>query len=302
MRVLITGATGLVGNELVSLLLNRGIQINYLTTSKSKIRKDDSYTGFYWNPEKGVIDEECINGVDVVIHLAGAPIAKRWTDSYKKEILNSRTVTTNMLYNLLKSKENNVHQFISASAIGIYPDSMEEVYSEDNTGVDDSFVGKVVEKWEEAVNSIKELKIRVAKIRIGLVLSAKGGMLAELAKPVSYGVGSAFGSGKQIQSWIHIEDLVEIFFYVLNNEMEGVFNAVAPYPVSQNDLVKCVAKVLKKPYFMPNVPKFIMKMMLGDMSMLMFTSQNVSAKKIIATGYQFKFLSLEKAIANELVK
>ncbi|WP_330442004.1 TIGR01777 family oxidoreductase [Flavobacterium sp. C4GT6] len=302
MRVLITGATGLVGNELVSLLLNRGIQINYLTTSKSKIRKDDSYTGFYWNPEKGVIDEDCINGVDVIIHLAGAPIAKRWTDSYKKEILNSRIVTTNMLYNLLKSKENNVHQFISASAIGIYPDSMDEVYSEDNTVVDDSFVGKVVEKWEEVVDKIKELEIRVAKIRIGLVLSSKGGMLAELAKPVSYGVGSAFGSGKQIQSWIHIEDLVEIFFYVLNNEMEGVFNAVAPYPVSQNDLVKCVAKVLKKPYFMPNVPKFVMKMMLGDMSMLMFTSQNVSAKKIIATGYQFKFLSLEKAIANELVK
>ncbi|MUV03133.1 TIGR01777 family protein [Flavobacterium rakeshii] len=302
MRVLITGATGLVGNELVSLLLNRGIQINYLTTSKSKIRKEDSYAGFYWNPEKGVIDEDCINGVDVIIHLAGAPIAKRWTESYKKEILNSRTTTTNMLYNLLKSKENNVHQFISASAIGIYPDSMDEVYSEDNTGVDNSFVGKVVEKWEEVVDKIKELKIRVAKIRIGLVLSAKGGMLAELAKPVSYGVGSAFGSGKQIQSWIHIEDLVEIFFYVLNNEMEGVFNAVAPYPVSQNDLVKCVAKVLKKPYFMPNVPKFVMKMMLGDMSMLMFTSQNVSAKKIIATGYQFKFLSLEKAIANELVK
>lgn len=302
MRVLITGATGLVGNELVSLLLNRGIQINYLTTSKSKIRKEDSYTGFYWNPEKGVIDEDCINGVDVIIHLAGAPIAKRWTESYKKEILNSRTATTNMLYDLLKSKENNVHQFISASAIGIYPDSMDEVYSEDNTGVDNSFVGKVVEKWEEVVDKIKELKIRVAKIRIGLVLSAKGGMLAELAKPVSYGVGSAFGSGKQIQSWIHIEDLVEIFFYVLNNEMEGVFNAVAPYPVSQNDLVKCVAKVLKKPYFMPNVPKFVMKMMLGDMSMLMFTSQNVSAKKIIATGYQFKFLSLEKAIANELVK
>lgn len=302
MRVLITGATGLVGNELVSLLLNRGIQINYLTTSKSKIRKEDSYTGFYWNPEKGVIDEDCINGVDVIIHLAGAPIAKRWTESYKKEILRSRTATTNMLYDLLKSKENNVHQFISASAIGIYPDSMDEVYSEDNTAVDNSFVGKVVEKWEEVVDKIKELKIRVAKIRIGLVLSAKGGMLAELAKPVSYGVGSAFGSGKQIQSWIHIEDLVEIFFYVLNNEMEGVFNAVAPYPVSQNDLVKCVAKVLKKPYFMPNVPKFVMKMMLGDMSMLMFTSQNVSAKKIIATGYQFKFLSLEKAIANELVK
>lgn len=302
MRVLITGATGLVGNELVSLLLNRGIQINYLTTSKSKIRKEDSYTGFYWNPEKGVIDENCINGVDVIIHLAGAPIAKRWTESYKKEILSSRTATTNMLYDLLKSKENNVHQFISASAIGIYPDSMDEVYSEDNTAVDNSFVGKVVEKWEEVVDKIKELKIRVAKIRIGLVLSSKGGMLAELAKPVSYGVGSAFGSGKQIQSWIHIEDLVEIFFYVLNNEMEGVFNAVAPYPVSQNDLVKCVAKVLKKPYFMPNVPKFVMKMMLGDMSMLMFTSQNVSAKKIIATGYQFKFLSLEKAIANELVK
>ena len=300
MKVLITGATGLVGGELVSLLLKNGIQINYLTTSQKKIQKQDLYNGFYWDPEKGIIDENCIDEVDVVIHLAGAPIAKRWTKEYKEEILESRTLSTNVLYNLIKSKENRIHQLISASAIGIYPDSLDKVYSEDNTEVDDSFIGSVVEKWEEAVDSFSRLGIRVAKVRTGLVLSGKGGMLAEIAKPVRFGMGSAFGSGNQMQSWIDIEDLVDIYYYILNNELEGVYNAVAPYPVTQNELVKCVAKVLNKPYFMPNIPKFAMDLVLGEMHMLLFTSQNVSAKKIIGQGYQFKYLSLEKALENEL--
>lgn len=300
MKVLITGATGLVGNELVTLLLKNGVDIHYLTTSQSRIQDEGKYKGFYWDPDKGIIDESCIDEVDAIIHLAGASIAKRWTHSYKLEILESRVHSTNMLYNLLKNKPNNVHQFISASAIGIYPDSLNKVYSEESTEVDNSFLGHVVEKWEQAADKIAKLNIKVAKIRTGLVLSGKGGMLKEISGPIRFGMGAAFGSGEQMQSWIHIDDLAGIYNYVLSEELEGVYNAVAPYPVTNKQMVSAIAKVLGKPYFMPNIPRFVMKAALGEMHMLLFTSQNVSAKKIIGAGYQFKYLSLEKALKAEL--
>jgi len=300
MKVLITGATGLVGNELVSLLLKKGTNINYLTTSEAKIQNEAKYKGFYWNPEKGIIDENCIDDVDAVIHLAGASIGKRWTPAYKQEILESRVHSSQMLYNLLKNKSNNVHQFISASAIGIYPDSPDKVYSEEFPEVDDSFLGHVVEKWEHAADKIAKLNIKVAKIRTGLVLSGKGGVLKEMAGPVKFGFGAAFGTGNQMQSWIHINDLTGIYNYVLSQELEGSYNAVAPYPVTNQKMVSTIAKVLDKPYFLPNIPRFVMKAALGEMHMLLFTSQNVSAKKIIGEGYQFKYLSLEKALKAEL--
>lgn len=301
MKVLITGATGLVGTELVSLLLKNGIYINYLTTSDDKIQNEEKYKGYLWNPHTGEIDDNCIDDVDAVIHLAGASISKRWTASYKEEILDSRIVSTSHLQRLLKNKPNKVQQFICASAIGIYPDSQDKIYNEDSPERDNSFLGHVVQKWEEAADQIAKIEnIKVAKIRTGLVLSGKGGVLKELSGPVSFGVGSAFGSGKQIQSWIHIRDLVGIYHFVLTHGLEGTFNAVAPYPVDQNTLVKTVAKVMDKPYFMPNIPKFVMQAALGEMHTLLFTSQNVSAKKIIGEGYQFRFLSLEKAIKNAL--
>lgn len=300
MKVLITGATGLVGNELVSLLLKNGVYINYLTTSESKLQNETNYKGFLWNPNKGDIDENSLEDVDAIIHLAGASISKRWTDSYKQEILESRVLSTTLLYGALKNKPNKVTQFISASAIGIYPDSLEKVYSEEETEFDNSFLSHVVQRWEAAVDRIKQLDIKVCKIRTGLVLSGKGGALKEIAGPVKLGLGAAFGSGNQMQSWIHIYDLVHIYLFVLLNEMEGVYNAVAPYPVTNKTLVKEIAKVMDKPFFLPGIPKFIMEMALGEMHTLLFASQNVSAKKIIGDGYQFKYLSLEKALKAEL--
>ncbi len=300
MKVLITGATGLVGTELVSLLLKNGYFINYLTTSKNKLQNEPNYKGFYWNPEKGDIDENCINDVDVVINLAGAPIAKRWTEAYKKEILESRVLSIAVLHQLLKNRANNVHHFISASAIGIYPSSLDKIYSEEETVFDNSFLSTVVQKWEEEADKLEELKIKVSKVRTGLVLSGKSGVLKELAQPAKYGFAAAFGSGDQMQSWIHLEDLAGIYAYILNNELEGTYDAVAPYPVTNKELVKQVAKVLDKPYFMPNIPKFAMEMVLGEMHTILFDSQNVSAKKIISEGYQFKYLSLEKALKEEL--
>lgn len=300
MKVLITGATGLVGSALTRLLQDNGIFVNYLSTSRDKLKDEPLYKGYYWNPDDGVIDHRCIDGVEAIFHLAGASISKRWTDSYKKEILSSRIDTANLLHKLLREQSHNVRHFISASAIGIYPDSLTTVYSEDSAGVDESFLGEVVIKWEAAVDKFETLGIKVAKVRTGLVLSGKGGALAEMVKPVKLGLGSAYGSGMQMQSWIHADDLARIYYYILENELDGIYNGVAPHPVNNYELIKAIAKVLDKPFFMPNVPRFLMQLVLGEMHMLLFTSQNVSARKIVSEGFQFQYLSLEKALSDSL--
>lgn len=302
MKILITGATGLIGTELVSLLLQNGISIHYLARNKKEIKDEANYHGFLWNPEQGKIDENCLLGVDAIIHLAGAPISMRWTNKNKQEIIESRILSTNLLYRTLKSHPNQVKQLISASAIGIYPDSLEKVYTEDDKSVDNSFLGQVVLKWEQAADQFKRLDIKVCKIRTGLVLAKKGGMLKELLKPIKLGAGSAYGSGKQWQSWIHIDDLVHLYYFALQNNWEGVYNATAPNPVDNEELTKTIAKVLEKPYFMPNIPEFVLKLMLGEMHILLIASQNVSSQKAQDNRFVFKFRTLEKALKALLQK
>ncbi|GAB1858477.1 TIGR01777 family oxidoreductase [Flavobacteriaceae bacterium MHTCC 0001] len=296
MRVLITGATGLIGREIVKHCHLNDIDVNYLTTNTSKISKADNYKGFYWNISTKDIDIECFDNVDAIIHLAGASISKRWTKGYKKEVVHSRVESTQLLINSLKAKSHKIQHIISASAIGIYPDSLTNYYEEDNTQVSHSFLGKVVEAWEYAVDGFKALNITVSKVRIGLVLSEKGGALKEIVKPIRYGVGAAFGSGEQWQSWVHIEDLARVFLYVLEHHLEGIYNAVAPNAVTNNDLTKTVAKVLHKPLFLPNIPKFVMKLVLGEMHTILFESQRVSSKRIENNGFEFKFHHLEPAL------
>jgi len=300
MKILITGATGLIGTELVALLLQNGVTVHYLTTSQKKIESKPNYHGFFWNPDQGIIDENALMGVDSIIHLAGATIAKRWTSKYKQEIIESRILSSNVLFKALKDNPHSVKQFISASAIGVYPDSLIKIYTEENTDVDESFLGKVVMKWEESVNKFKLLNIKVTKIRTGLVLSTKGGALPEMLKPINMGVGSPFGSGKQIQSWIHIHDLVELYFFAVQNELNGAYNAVAPNPVTNKKLTQEIAAVVKKPLFMPNIPKFLMALVLGDMHTILFASQNVSSVKIENEGFKFQYKQLDKALKNLL--
>lgn len=300
MKILITGATGLIGTELVALLLQNGVTVHYLTTSKKKIESKPNYHGFYWNPNQGIIDENALMGVDSIIHLAGATISKRWTPKYKQEIIESRILSSNVLYKALKEHPHSVKQLISASAIGIYPDSLTKIYTEENNEVDESFLGKVVMKWEESVNKFKSLNIKVAKIRTGLVLSNKGGALPEMEKPIKMGVGSPFGSGKQIQSWIHIHDLVELYLFAVEHELDGAYNAVASNPVTNKKLTQEIAAVLKKPLFMPNIPKFLMSLVLGEMHTILFASQNVSNKKIESKGFKFKYNQVDKALMNLL--
>jgi len=302
MKILITGATGLIGSELVSLLLQNGVSIHYLARSKKEVKNEPNYQGFIWNPEQGKIDENCLLGVDAIVHLAGAPISMRWTQKNKQEIIESRILSTNLLYRTLKSHPNQVKQLVSASAIGIYPDSLENVYTEDNKSIDDSFLGQVVVKWEQAADQFKRLDIKVCKIRTGLVLAKKGGMLKELLKPIKLGAGSAYGSGKQWQSWIHIDDLTHLYYFAIQNNWEGVYNATAPNPVDNEELTKTVAKILEKPYFMPNIPEFLLKLMLGEMHILLIASQNVSSQKAQDNGFVFKYRTLEKALKAILQK
>ena len=300
MRVLITGATGLIGQEIVKLCHEKDIKVNYLTTSKSKIVQEENYKGFYWNPKAKEIDADCFKGVDAIVHLAGATVSKRWTPSYKKEILSSRTETTALLVNTLRESTHTVKQVVSASAIGIYPDSLINYYDESHNEISSSFLGQVVSVWEQASDEFSKLNITVSKIRIGLVLSNKGGALMEIVKPIKFGLGAAFGNGKQWQSWIHIHDLANLFLYVLQNNLSGVFDGVAPNPTSNSELTKTAASVLHKPLFMPNIPKFFMKLILGEMHILLFESQRVSSKKIADEGFLFKFNYLEPALNNLL--
>lgn len=299
MKLLITGATGLVGQELVAQCHSNGYDVNFLTTSKRKLVSEANYKGFYWNPQVGEIDANCLNGVSVIINLAGASISKRWTSSYKKEILNSRLDTLNTLYNALsESSGHQVTSFISASAIGIYPSSIDNYYEEEESRVDDSFLGDVVAAWEQKANKFKSLGLRVSKVRIGLVMSDNGGALPEMAKPINYYVGAAFGSGQQWQSWIHITDLARIFLFIAENKLKGVFNGVSPNPVTNNRLVKEIAKILERPLFLPNIPKFVMQTILGEMSYILFASQRVSSKKIEGEGFSFEYRNICNALEN----
>jgi len=296
MRVLITGATGLIGSKISRSCRDKGIEVHYLTTSKDKLENKPDYKGFYWNPNENEIDSKAIEGVDAVINLVGASIAERWTPEQKEKILKSRTETANLLYKCLQKNEHQVKQLVSASAIGVYPSSLEKLYTEEDQGVDDSFVGEVVVKWEEAVDNFKDLGIDVAKIRIGLVLAENGGMLEKLKEPVNFNVGSPLGSGKQWQSWIHIEDITGIFMYALENKLTGVYNAVAPNPVTNKEMVNEVASQLGKPVWLPNVPKVALKLVLGEMAHIVLSSQLVSSDKIEQAGYTFNYVNLTKAL------
>ncbi|MBS9461618.1 TIGR01777 family oxidoreductase [Flagellimonas sp. 389] len=297
MKVLITGATGLVGKAITKVLLTRGIAVNYLTTSKNKMVSKENYNGFYWNPADGEIDIACFEEVSAIINLAGASIADKWTTAYKKKVLSSRVDSLQTLHDGLKKIDaSQIKSFVSASAIGIYPSSLFSYYDEKETAVDDSFLGEVVEEWEEKIDTLKVFDFNLAKIRIGIVLSAEGGALPRMAMPVKNYVGAAFGNGKQWQSWIHIDDLANMFVFALENRLRGTFNAVAPNPVTNSKMTKELAKVLKKPLVLPNVPKPVMELILGEMSYLLFASHRVSSKRIEKKGFNFEFSNICCAI------
>ncbi len=300
MTVLITGATGLIGKALTDAFLKEGIHVNYLTTRASAIVNKGNKKGFLWNPAKNEIDLDAFTAVSTIVHLAGATVAKRWTSSYKKEILNSRINTAQVLYDAIKATENNITHFISASGISIYPSSESKLYTEQSTEVADDFLGSVVQAWEGAADTFSSLGITVAKVRTGVVLDANAGAYPKMEKPITLGAGAAIGSGKQYLSWIYIDDIVEVYKYIVKNRLEGVYNAVAPTPIKNKTLTKKIAARYGKTIWLPNVPGFVLKMSLGEMATLVLDGQLVSPARLQKTNFVFEHSTMDSAL-DELV-
>ncbi|MBT0608252.1 TIGR01777 family oxidoreductase [Aequorivita echinoideorum] len=299
-KILITGATGLIGSELVKLCRAEGISVNYFTTDREKIEKTEDYYGYYWNPKKGEIDVAAFEGVSAIVNLVGATISKRWTRSYKKVIMDSRVKSMNLIYETLQKIDHAIEHFISASGISVYPNSKTKLYTEENKEVDDSFLAKVVVAWEAAASQFKNLGMEVSKVRTGMVLAKDDGALPQIVKPIKLGLGAPLGSGEQWQSWIHIKDIAGIYLFLLKNQHEGEFNAVAPNPVINKKLTKQIAIQLDRPLWLPNIPAFVIKLLLGEMSILVLEGQLVSSRKIQELGYNFKFYNIESALQDLL--
>ena len=303
--VLITGGTGMVGKALTKALVTKGYNVIILTrdVSSKKNKPGISYAG--WDVANQKIDLDALELADYIIHLAGAGVVdKRWTDAYKKEIVESRTASGRLIYDTLKDNPNKVKAVVSASAIGWYGADTDPVKPFTETDkADDSFLGNTCKLWEESIEPVEGIGKRLVKFRIGIVLSNDGGALAEFKKPLRFGVAAILGNGKQIVSWVHINDLCNLFIAGIENEnLSGSYNAVSPNPVSNKTLTIQLAKALKKSFYLPlHVPAFVLKIMMGQSSIEILKSATVSCKKILDTGFQFKFTDIDAAL-NDLAK
>ncbi|MFT4668921.1 MAG: hypothetical protein ACI9M9_000594 [Flavobacteriaceae bacterium] len=300
MKILITGATGLIGRELVKQCNNNGISVHYFTTRKTKIEDRLEYRGFYWNPLLNEIDVRAFEGVSAIINLAGANIGKRWTRSYKAEILQSRTQPADLIFKTLKGLDHSISHFISASGVSVYPRSETNLYTEESSEVDDTFLAEVVKVWEASANQFKSLGMDVSIARTGMVLAKDDGVFAKLAQMVKLGLGAPLGTGNQWQSWVHISDAAGIYLHILTNKLEGVYNVVAPNPVTNRKLNKQIAAYTGARLWLPKVPPFILKLMLGEMAILALEGQLVSSRKLELSGYVFRYPNIELACADLL--
>jgi uncharacterized protein len=303
--VLITGGTGLIGTALTTLLINNGYRVIVLSRSPAKNNPANNLSYAAWNVTNQQIDKAAIEQADYIVHLAGAGVAdKRWSDKRKKEILESRTQSSALLVKALKENANKVKAVISASGIGWYgqdPVAPNPNPFKETDPPDTGFLGETCKQWEAGIEPVTELSKRLVKLRTGLVLSNAGGAFPEFKKTIRFGIASILGSGRQVMSWIHINDMCRLFLHAIENEqMNGAYNAVAPVPVSNKALTLALAKKMKGKLFIPvHVPSFVLKMMVGEMSIEVLKSTTVSAEKIKKTGFQYAFPSIESAL-NEL--
>jgi len=295
---LITGGTGLVGQRLSELLVKNHFQVSHLSRNPTK----GIYKSFHWNVEKGEIDKEAIKNSDIIIHLAGASVAgKRWTKKWKKEIYDSRISATRLLVEAVRNHNSRLQHFISASAIGYYGWDTGQNLVDENSEKGIGFLADVVADWEKEVSSLDEFGVRNSIARVGIVLSNKGAALVEMMKPIKLGIGAPLGSGKQFMSWIHIDDLCQLFIHMINSGEAGVFNAVAPNPVTNKEFTMQLAKEVNKPLILPNVPSLALRLLVGEMQVMLTGGNKVSSKKIEQTGFDFQYPSLHSALKN-LVK
>lgn len=298
----ITGGSGFIGTHLTSLLLENGYRVVIFTRS-SKQSNSKNLIYAHWDAERSECDVAILSSVDAMVHLAGASIAdKRWSEKRKNDILNSRVIGIRFLVSQLKQHAPNCKTFISASAIGYYGPDYEKsgAFSEDRPAYHD-FIGDVCIAWENVANTARAF-MRTVILRFGIVLGTDGGAYPKFIQAVKFGLVPILGSGKEVSSWIHISDHCRLILFVLENKaVEGVFNAVAPYPVSNEELMKTIAKTRGGIHISFHIPAFILKIMLGEMSTEILKSCTVSPGKILRAGFTFQYPQIEGAV-RELIR
>lgn len=301
--VLISGGTGLIGTAITKELLRRNYDVIILTRSPEKYSSSPRLRYAGWDPGNQKIDENAVMEADHIIHLAGAGIAdKRWTQKRKKEIVESRTRGSELITKVLSTNKNNVKTVISASAIGWYgpntADHSQAFVETDPANTD--FLGTACKEWEASIDPVSQFGKRLVKLRTGIVISNEGGAFKEFEKPLRLGVATILGKGKQVISWIHIDDLVRLYIYAIENEkLNGIYNAVAPFPVTNRNLILELARKKRGKFFIPVfVPSFVLRLIFGELSIEVLKSARVGDNKIKNTGFTFLYPSIAPAIQN----
>lgn len=298
-RILITGGSGAIGTRLVGALNEKGHEVAIIGRSKHQIAGAES---FVWNLDEETMDEAALDGVSHIVHLAGAGIAdKPWSPSRKREIVESRVKPLQLLARELSERNQRIDAIISSSATGYYGAvTTEKIFTEEDEAAQD-FLGTTCKMWEQAVELFKPVSDREVRVRTSVVLMKDAGALPKLATPVKYGVGAAVGSGKQWMPWIHVDDLVNLYVMAIENDtMKGAYNAAAPEHVDQTAVIKAIGKVLKRPVFLPPVPSFILKTVMGDMATVVTEGSRVSNERLTVSGFEFKYKRLQPALTDLL--
>ena len=299
--ILITGGTGLVGKALTKRLTEKNYEVIILSRSLKDVATQKKVSYALWNVKDKQIDVEAVKKADAIIHLAGAGVMdKKWTEEYKQEIRDSRINSSELILDTLKNNVHKVQVIVSASAIGWYGEDKNLGYSfTENDPADKAFLGEVCKEWEKSIEPATEMGIRVVKLRTGIVLSETGGAYPEFKKSIKFGVASILGAGKQMISWIHIDDLCREYIFALENDtMQGSYNAVAPNPVNNKVMTLAIAEKMKGKFYIPlHIPQFVLTVLLGQRSVEILKSATVSTDKIVQVGFQFLYPTVQVAIA-----
>ncbi len=301
-RIIITGATGLIGKKLADALIDRDDLVIIFSRDAEKAKSifPKAMDIVEWNYQYPEQWKSKLENADAVIHLAGINLfAKRWNDDFKKAVLESREVSTKNLVEAIKSCANKPEVFISASGIGYYGDCGETVLNE-NSPKGNDFLADVCEVWESESQKIGYYGIRNVQIRTGLVLSLEDGALKQMLTPFKYFIGGPLGNGKQWASWIHIDDIVDTYIHAIDcKELTGAINAASPNPVRMKEFAKTLGKVMHRPSLFP-IPQFVLKLVVGEAAEVVTASQRIDVNKILNSGYKFKFENLEDTLKNLL--
>lgn len=296
-KILIAGGTGFVGKQLIPFLVEKGYSIHVLTRNPSA-NSSKNIRFFQWEIERQYIDKKAFEGVETLINLTGANIGeKRWTKQRKKEIIDSRTNSIDVLYQYISENKFNINTFISSSAVGFYGAVTTDKTFVETSESGNDFLASVCQKWEDAALKFNDLGIRTIILRKGVILGKEGGMVKKLSPLAKLGINVSLGSGKQYLPWIDIRDLVRLYYFILSNtQLKGIFNAVATEQITMSDLSKALLQAFGKKSFLPNAPAFVIRLLFGEMAVMLLEGSKVSNEKLKTTGFIFEFDTIGKSL------